>query len=306
MRRRASAAPPARPSPRRPRERRARGPHAPSLRPRRRGRTRRPAAGRAVGACRRSGRRPGWRPPPTAGWSSSESLGDGGQDRALDVLLVGGGEDGLVLVDPEDALAVEHSALDGDRGAVVARGLHVERQAMAPALGVDAIVRAVDAARVGADHADRSVLLVDVPAELFEHRLRDRPDAVGGRIERLSHRPAGRRGGSQRQHEQQRARQDLHGSLLYIPRRGAFTGFRRPTVGESSRLAPFTGFRRPTVGESSRLAPFTGFRRPTVGPSSTASRPLANDPWCIRPRSWVYTASAPWPALTLLITTVTL
>src|SRR5712691_3079721 len=54
--------------------------------------------------------------PPIPGWSSSERLGDGSQDRALDVVLVGGGEDGLVLVHPEDALALEHPALDGDRG----------------------------------------------------------------------------------------------------------------------------------------------------------------------------------------------
>src|SRR6266852_4997835 len=105
-------------------------------------------------------------------WSATPRITHG-----LDSVLVGGDEDGLVLVHPEDALALEHPALDGDRGAVVARGFHVERETVAPALGVDAPVLAVDAARVGADHADRPVLLVDVPAELFEHRLRDRPDA---------------------------------------------------------------------------------------------------------------------------------
>src|SRR5437879_1631872 len=138
---------------------------------------------------------------------------DGRQDRALDVVLVGDRADRLVLVEPQDALVLEQLALDGDRGAVVARGLHIEREAVAPAPGVDAVVLAIQTPRVGADHADRPVLLVDLPAELFEHRLHHRPDPVSGGVERLGHRLGGRRRGSQRQLEQQRARQDLHSSL---------------------------------------------------------------------------------------------
>src|SRR5262245_22624891 len=71
------------------------------------------------------------------GGPASEPGSDRRQENFLHRLVRRGQR--LVLVDPQDALAMEHAALHADRRAVRAGGLEADHQPVARPLGVDAV-----------------------------------------------------------------------------------------------------------------------------------------------------------------------
>src|SRR5436309_12911449 len=81
---------------------------------------------------------------------------------------------------------------------------------MARALGVDTVVFALDAARVGGDPADRAVGLLDVPAELLEDGLGDAPGFLERHPERLRHGLDGERDGHEAQYQRKSSQHSAH------------------------------------------------------------------------------------------------
>src|SRR5262245_6338411 len=85
---------------------------------------------------------------------------------------------------------------------------------MARALGVHAVVLAVDRPRLGVDPAAGLVRLVDVPAELLQYGHRRGPQLLGGRRERLRHRLRGGRRQRQQREQREGAEHSRHVILL--------------------------------------------------------------------------------------------
>src|SRR5207249_2146680 len=156
------------------------------------------------GAERGNRRRPR---PGRARGPASKRLPDRREHPALDRLVLG--RERLVRVYPEDAFALEDAALHRDRRSVPPLGLEVDPQPVPRALGVDAVVLAVELARVGGEPADGAIVLVDLPAQDVEHLLGGGPRAVERYREGLRGRP--RVGGRDQRHERdQHERDDLH------------------------------------------------------------------------------------------------